>query len=213
MRLALPSSTSRAYDAVRGVLDDVLAPPEPIVMPDLRTLTRTVSPELDVLFCRGTDVPAILSAGAADVGLTGYDMAVEHSLRTGAPLDIRPLGPIRTSFVTFESVQGRRVERIYTEYPSITRAWVAATKQFADAELIVTHGSSEGVISVDERSGGVLLVTSGRTARENGLDLTIPLMETDVCVVRPAGSDVESLGTLRLDALPALGLPAFATAW
>jgi hypothetical protein len=79
-------------------------------------------------------------------------------------------------------------------------------------ELVITHGSSEGVISVDDRSAGVLLVTSGRTARENGLDLTIPLMETDVCVVRPMDSDVEALGTLPLDTLPALALPAFATA-
>ncbi|MFC3898396.1 hypothetical protein ACFOWZ_43600 [Lentzea rhizosphaerae] len=43
-------------------------------MPDLRALTRTVTPELDVLFCRGADVSAIISAGAAEIGLAGCDV-------------------------------------------------------------------------------------------------------------------------------------------
>ncbi len=74
----------------------------------------------DILLCRASDVPQIVALEVADVGLTGYDVAVEWALANDRELDIRDLGPSRASFVCFVTVPGRQVGRIYSEYPAIT---------------------------------------------------------------------------------------------
>ncbi|MFH8990201.1 hypothetical protein [Streptomyces sp. NPDC017940] len=208
MRIAIPSVTSRLHEGVLTVLLDAFGDMD--LEFTRRTLTRSVAPGVDLLLCRGTDVPRLVSLGVADVGITGYDMAVEWSLALGTELDIRSLAPARTSFVTYATVQGREVHRIYTEYPHLTKAWAAGSTEHAHCETVVLHGSSEGVIRVDEQSAGVLLVTSGRTSADSGLDLTIPLLETDAVAVRRPGHAVP-LGKTELETRPVLPLPSFVT--
>ncbi|GAB3964791.1 ATP phosphoribosyltransferase [Actinoallomurus acanthiterrae] len=204
-RIALPSSTSRIHSSLLGIIRDAIDRPD--LTFNMRNLHLPISDDYELILCRGTDVPTVIGNGAADIGITGYDMAVEWSLEHNLDLEIRSL-PSRTSFVTFATVSGRTVERIYTEYWNLTKAWQATSSRWADAELVRLHGSSEGVIRTDERSGGVLLVTSGVTAEVNGLDVTMPLMATDAVVVRPKGSD-HRIGKIDPAALPALGMPTF----
>lgn len=208
MRIAIPSVTSRMHEAVRGLLEDAFGDVD--LEFTRRTLTRSVTPEIELVLCRGTDVPTLVSLGVVDVGITGYDMAVEWSLALGTELDIRSLAPARTSFVTYATVQGRTVDRIYTEYMHLTKAWVAGSREHAHCEIVLLHGSSEGVIHVDSRSAGVLLVTSGRTSADSGLDLTLPLLETDAVAVRKPGNSTP-LGKTDLDERPSLPMPSFVT--
>jgi len=204
-RIALPSSTSRIHSSLLDLIRDAIDQPD--LTFNMRNLHLPISDDYELILYRGTDVATVVGHGAADIGITGYDMAVEWSLEHNLDLDIRSL-PSRTSFVTFATVSGRTVERIYTEYWNLTKAWQASSTRWADAELVRLHGSSEGVIRTDERSAGVLLVTSGVTAEVNGLDLTMPLLETDAVVVRPKGSD-HRIGHIDPSALPTLGMPTF----
>lgn len=143
MRVAAPSFSSRFHSPAFGALRSAL--------PFISSVTscRKLSVEengYQIVFCRGTDVPTVLAAGLVDVGLMGYDVSVEWCARMHARLDILSLAPTRLSFVSFVSVRGRTVKRIYSEYESITRCWVKKTNALRNAEIIKVHGSSEGII-------------------------------------------------------------------
>lgn len=204
MIVAAPGSSSRLYGPIVGFVNTLF--------PDLRQAhPRSLwhqSGKDSLVLCRGFDVPELVASEAVDIGITGYDVYVEWCLANGRRLDARALPAVRTSFVTYCTVGGRRPERIYTEYPAITRAWLASRAGARPMRIVGLHGSTEGVIRADSHGAGVLLVTSGETLKVNGLDVEMPLLATDVCVVtrsRFSGSD----RLIDRDALPVLGMPSF----
>lgn len=207
IRLAVPSPASKlhavAFAAVERLVGATLRYPH-----DSRELVlRSDDHRVELVMCRATDVPALVTQGVVDAGLTGYDVAVENALATGVVLDMRSLAPARTSFVCLLSPPERfDIGVIYTEYPHITRAWARTSSRYGDIEIVPTRGSTEGVIQVDERAAGVALVTSGRTAQANNLEVRAPILATDLCLV--TADRARSIGTgLSLDALPRLSMP------
>ena len=207
MRIAVPSPSSRLHAVAVSKLEYLVG--AQVALPSDRLLGLGTGTVLEIVFCRGTDIPSLVAQGLADVGLTGYDMSVENILATGRPLDVRSLAEARTSFVCFARVSGRRkIRRIYTEYPFLAQSWVAKTSAMRAAEIIRLHGSVEGIAAMDQESAALVLVTSGRTLHDNGLTDSVPILTTDLCVVRRAADGPRSRWG-SLDSLPALALPRF----
>lgn len=206
MRIAMPSPASRMHGPAVAAMSSHL---------DVSTLdasSRRLSYRTDdgdvVLMCRGSDVPALVGQGLADLGVTGYDVAVEWILSSATPLTMSSFGAIRTSYVSYATRRGRTVTRIYTEYPRITAAWLSSRSGSRNVHLVRVSGSSEGLVAADEDSAGVLLVTSGQTLAANDLDHSIPLLSTDVCLVQRHPEE-RDLGALRVTDLTRLAMPAF----
>ncbi|MFF0314266.1 hypothetical protein ACFYPH_06400 [Micromonospora sp. NPDC005252] len=204
MIVAAPGSSSRLYGPVRDVVGSLFAG---LGEAHPRSLWHR-SGDDTLVFCRGFDVPELVASEAVDVGITGYDVCVEWWLAHGRALRMHALPAIRTSFVTYCTVAGREIDTIYTEYPAITRAWLAARAEARPVRIVQLHGSTEGVIRADRHGAGVLLVTSGETLAANGLDVEVPLLATDVCVVTRT-SPPRGQRLIDLDALPVLGIPGF----
>jgi ATP phosphoribosyltransferase len=205
MRICAPSLSSRLHTPAYAVLRETFD-----LTGELQhhRQLRVEAGEHQIILCRGTDVPTIVALGVADVGITGYDVAVEWAIANDQELDVRDLGPSRSSFVCFVTVPGRTVRRIYPEYPAITTRWLAASNRYADASTVLMHGSSEAVIAADPVGGGVLLVTSGETLRENNLSDAFPLLATDLCLVARPGRMPDQWGghpTADMAPLPVLG--------
>ncbi|WP_433385059.1 hypothetical protein [Micromonospora sp. KLBMP9576] len=204
MIVAAPGSSSRLYGPLVelvGGLFPSLATAHP------RALSHHSGPD-SLVFCRGFDIPELVASKVVDIGITGYDVCVEWCIANGRRLHLRALPPTRTSFVTYCTLGDRDPLRIYTEYPAITRAWLANRAEERAMRIVRLHGSTEGVIRADTRGAGVLLVTSGETLHVNGLDVEVPLLATDVCVVtREQPPDDNQL--IDLDAMPVLGMPSF----
>lgn len=206
MRIAMPSPTSRLYSVAAEALNELLGTR---TAPHGRVLLESLADGSQLVYCRGTDVGVIVALGVADVGLTGYDMIAEARASVGPTLMIRSLAPARTSYVCLVKPQRRAdIKRIYTEYPCLTHAWLNHAHMFDDVEIVTLHGSIEGVVALDDHSAGVFLVTSGETAQANGLDMCLPLLATDLCLVTH-GDLSGRLGTLNIDSLATLELPAF----
>ncbi|WP_158289860.1 hypothetical protein [Micromonospora sp. S4605] len=206
MIVAVPSPSSRLYGPVADIVGSRFAGLDEA---HRRSLWHRMGAD-SLIRCRGFDIPELVASGAVDVGITGYDVCVEWCLANDQPLTIRALPPARTSFVTYCAVAGRKPRTIYTEYPAITRAWLDACANLRSMRIVRLNGATEGVIRADDSGAGVLLVTSGQTLAANGLDVEVPLLATDVCVVTRTPSC--SGGTLiDLPALPVLPLPSFAT--
>ncbi|KIR66470.1 MULTISPECIES: hypothetical protein [Micromonospora] len=204
MIVAAPGSSSRLHGPaaeLTGGLFPGLAVNHP------RSLWHRAAGDTLVL-CRGFDIPRLVSTGVVDIGITGYDTCVEWSLASGAGLVLRALPAARTSFVTYCTVTGRDVRTVYTEYPALTRAWLAARADAGQPRVVPLRGSTEGVIRADPHGAGVLLVTSGETMAANGLDHDVPLLATDVCLATRAGAS-PAPGLIDVESLPLLELPSF----
>jgi ATP phosphoribosyltransferase len=202
VRICAPSLSSRLHQPAYAVLRDAFGLEREI---EQHRRLRIETGRDEILLCRGADVPTIVASGVAEVGLTGYDVAVEWALANGQELDVRDLGPQRSSFVCFVTVPGRTIGRIYSEYPAITARWLNASNRYGNASTVLMHGSSEAVIAADPIAGGVLLVTSGATLQENNLSDAFPLLATDLCLVSRPGRMPERWGRLQTRELA--GLP------
>jgi ATP phosphoribosyltransferase len=145
---------------------------------DIDRLLRVPSrdPNLHFLIIRPADVPTYVEHGAADLGIVGKDVLMEHG--GGAlyePLDL----DIAKCRLSIAAVKGspfaqagagaaiRRRVRVATKYPEITRRHFAARGE--QVEIIQLYGSMELAPLVGLADLIVDLVATGNTLKANGL--------------------------------------------
>ena len=121
-----------------------------------------------LLLLRGSDVSTYVQYGAADIGVTGKDLLLEHQ-GSGyyEPLD---LGIARCRLMTavpvgVSSSQGRL--RVATKYVNIARQFYAQKGTHAD--LIKLYGAMELAPILDLADEIVDIVDTGNTLKANGL--------------------------------------------
>ena len=142
---------------------------------DIDRLLRVPSQRADVslVMIRPADVPTYVEHGAADLGIVGKDVLMEHQFEQGGselyePLDIG-IAQCRMSVATvrdYVAPKGRRL-RIATKYPEIARRFYAARGE--QVEIIKLYGSMELAPLVGLADQIVDLVATGNTLRANGL--------------------------------------------
>ena len=129
--------------------------------------------DVRLIVVRASDAPTYVQYGAADLGIAGRDVLVEHG---GAglyqPLDLgiancRMVVAVRRGFDYANAVrQGARL-RVATKYVQTTRAHFAAKGVHVD--LIRLYGSMELAPIVGLADAIVDLVSSGKTLKANHL--------------------------------------------
>lgn len=132
--------------------------------------------ELILITMRPSDVPTYVSAGAADVGITGKDVLLEQSDRPVYELVDLGIGPCRMVLATQKgdvapSEHQRRLGmmKIATKYKRIAEQYFA--EQGRQVELVEVKGSIELAPLVGLADGIVDLVATGRTLTENNLEV------------------------------------------
>lgn len=169
--ITLALSKGRILDATLPLL--AAAGIEPEVDPnDSRKLVfATNRPGLRLLVIRASDVPTFVAYGAADIGVSGKDVLVEHG---GAdlyePLD---LGIARCKLMTAGlpgamAAARHRPLRVATKYVETARAYFS--RMGRQVEIIKLYGSMELAPLVGLADVIVDLVDTGNTLRANGLE-------------------------------------------
>lgn len=131
----------------------------------------TSRPDVKIIIIRATDVPPYVQYGAADLGVAGKDVLMEHGgagiyepldlhiarckLMVAAPKDAAP-------------IHGRI--RVATKFVDITRRYYASKGQQAD--VIKLYGAMELAPIVGLADRIVDVVDTGNTLRANGLEPT-----------------------------------------
>lgn len=139
---------------------------------DIDRLLRvpTTNKKVSFLIIRPTDVPTYVEYGAADVGIVGKDILMEHgSDSMYEPLDLG-IAICRLSVAAKKEAKlpnGQRRLRVATKYPEITRRHFAAKGE--QVEIIKLYGSMELAPLVGLSDVIVDLVATGNTLRANGL--------------------------------------------
>jgi ATP phosphoribosyltransferase len=131
---------------------------------------------MSLVTMRPSDVPTYVEAGAADLGITGKDVLLEHADRIVYEILDLGYGACRMVLAGRQGDESlgeteRRLGgmRIATKYPRIAeRYFEEAGRQ---AEVIEVKGSVELAPLVGLADGIVDLVATGRTLKENGLEI------------------------------------------
>lgn len=138
-----------------------------------KLILPTTDPNLRVIIVRATDVPTYVEYGAADFGVAGKDVLLEHGgsgLYQPVDLNIahcRMSVAVRAGFDYTSAVhQGARL-RVATKYVSTAREHFAAKGVHVD--LIKLYGSMELAPLVGLADAIVDLVSTGNTLRANDL--------------------------------------------
>ncbi|MGH8455523.1 MAG: ATP phosphoribosyltransferase [Stenotrophobium sp.] len=125
---------------------------------------------ISLVIIRPADVPTFVEYGAADMGITGKDVLMEHGGEAlYEPLDLG-IARCRLSVAQKKGAvlpsDGRRL-RVATKYLELTRRHYAAKGQ--QVELIKLYGSMELAPLVGLADVIVDLVDTGNTLKANGL--------------------------------------------
>jgi ATP phosphoribosyltransferase len=141
-----------------------------------KLIIATSNPSLRLIIVRASDVPTYVEYGAADLGIAGKDVLIEHAAQHPGglyqPIDLniarcRLAVAVRKGFDYEAAVrQGARL-RVATKYTQAAREHFAAKGVYVD--LIKLYGSMELAPLVGLADAIVDLVSTGNTLKANDL--------------------------------------------
>ena len=124
---------------------------------------------VNIVILRATDVPTFVQHGAADIGVAGKDVLVEHGAE--GIYELVDLRIARCRLMTAGKVGATRPDgrlRVATKFVNIAKRWYA--EQGEQVELIKLYGSMELAPIMDMADVIVDVVDTGKTLKENGLE-------------------------------------------
>ncbi len=156
-----------------------------------KLILPTQDPDVRIVIVRATDVPTYVQYGAADLGVAGKDVLIEHGGQgLYQPLDLqiaccKMMVAVPEGFDYAAAVKPGSRLRVATKYTNIARDHFAAKGVHID--LIKLYGSMELAPLVGLSDAIVDLVSSGNTLRANNLQAVEEVMPiSSRLVVNPA---------------------------
>ncbi len=200
LRIALPNK-GRLNEECRELLADagleVRASSE-------RSLRASLGGEFEAIFVRAQDIPEFVADGAADAGITGWDIVSE----SGRPITSRlDLAFGRCSLVVAAREDGRvrtldDIEagtRVATVFPNITRAFFAGIGR--PIELVPVSGAVEIAPHLGIADVILDLTSTGSTLRVNGLRPIATVLESSARLISATAPFTDPARTRALDEL------------
>ncbi|MDP9345624.1 MAG: ATP phosphoribosyltransferase [Actinomycetota bacterium] len=131
--------------------------------------------DVGIVTMRPSDVPTYVEAGAADLGMVGKDVLMEHPEREVFELLDLGYGECRMVLASvagdpdpaIEALRRLGVMRVATKYPRLAAGWFEETGR--QAEIVEVKGSVELAPLTGMVEAIVDLTATGSTLRENGL--------------------------------------------
>lgn len=168
-QLILALSKGRILDETLPLLADAGIVPAEELSKSRKLLFDTNLPDVKLVIIRATDVPTYVQLGAADLGVAGKDVLLEHGAEgLYEPLD---LGIAKCRLMTAgvkgaEPARARR--RVATKFVDVARRYYA--EQGIQAEVIKLYGAMELAPLMNLADEIVDIVDTGNTLRANGME-------------------------------------------
>lgn len=125
------------------------------------------------IMAKPADVPTYVEYGAADIGVVGKDTLLEENRQLYEVLDLG-FGACRLCICGPAELKGKLNsiynKRVGTKYPHVSRTYFANVRH-ESVEIIKLNGSVELAPLIGLAEVIVDIVESGRTLRENGLEV------------------------------------------
>ena len=171
--ITLALSKGRIFDDTVPLLAKAGIQVDPAVLESRKLILPTGDPLLRLVIVRASDVPTYVQYGAADIGVAGKDVLLEHG-GDGLyqPIDLR-IGICRMcvaaprGFDYVSAVRRGARRRVATKYVETARSHFASKGVHVD--LIKLYGSMELAPLVGLADAIVDLVSTGSTLKANNL--------------------------------------------
>jgi ATP phosphoribosyltransferase len=171
--LNLALSKGRILEEILPLLARAGITPKQDPLTSRKLVFDTNDANLKLVVIRAADVPTYVEFGAADLGVSGSDVLMEHDSDSLYQLMDLGIARCRLSVAEPANLAARddprswtRV-RVATKYPNITRKHFAA--KGIQTDIIKLYGSMELAPLVGLSDRIVDLVSTGKTLKENGL--------------------------------------------
>ena len=168
-----------------------------------RALTASLGGEFSALFVRAQDIPEFVADGAADVGVTGWDLVCESARPLDSRLDLgfgrcRLVVAVRDDAPQHDVRELPARTRVATVFPHIARDFFA--RAGVAVEIVPVSGAAEVAPHLGIADVVVDLTSTGSTLKVNGLrEMTTVLESTARLIATPGveGKDGAKGGALR----------------
>ena len=171
--ITIALSKGRIYEETKPLLAAAGIVPAEDPETSRKLILPTANPGVRVIIVRASDVPTYVQYGAADLGVAGRDLLIEHGGRgLYQPLDLgiarcRMMVAVPEDFDYPAAVRRGARLRVATKYIQVAREHFAAKGVHVD--LIKLYGSMELAPLVGLADAIVDLVSSGNTRKANNL--------------------------------------------
>ena len=181
LRIALPNK-GRLAEETRDLFEDAgLA----IRARGDRALTASLGGEFEAIFVRAQDIPEFVADGAADAGITGWDLVCESERDLDVRLDLG-FGSCRLVVAAREESGIQQLgqintERVATVFPRVTRRFFDG--RGCRVEIVPVSGAAEIAPHLGIADIVVDLTSTGSTLKVNGLREVATVLESTARLV------------------------------
>ncbi len=183
IRIALPSKGRISEPAVEilekagiGLTDNT----------NRKLFSNTFDPDISVMFTRAVDIPAYVADGAADIGITGYDLVAEKQADV-VFLQNLFFGQTRLviaapEFSDFQTVDDlKNVKTVATEFPTVTEKYFK--EKGIDVKIVSLSGATEIAPLVGVADVIADLTSTGTTLKMNHLKEIDTVLESSIMLI------------------------------
>src|SRR5688572_18703875 len=182
LKIALPNKGRLADDARELFADAGLE----VRTRGGRALTASLGGVLEAIFVRAQDIPEFVADGAADGGVTGWDLVVESERSLDCLADLG-FGRCRMVVAATETSGVTSVNdikdgtRVATSFPRTAARFFA--ERGRDVEVVPVSGATEIAPHLGIADVVMDLVSTGSTLRTNGLHEVVTVFESTARIV------------------------------
>ena len=203
LRIALPNKGRLADDARELFADaglEVRAQGE-------RALTASLGGVFEAIFVRAQDIPEFVADGAADAGVTGWDLVLESDRELTCLTDLQ-FGRCRLAIAVKEDLEVNGLTdipaeaRVATSFPRLTQRFFA--DRSVRVEIVPVSGAAEIAPHLGIADIVVDLVSTGSTLRVNGLREVATVLESTARLIARANPSGDGRGRELYDLVGAL---------
>jgi ATP phosphoribosyltransferase len=190
LRIALPNK-GRLHEDCRELLSDAGLE---VRASNERALTASLGGEFEAIFVRAQDISEFVADGAADAGITGWDLVAESERSLKSLLDL-DFGRCRLVVATREEEGARSVSdlqdslRVATVFPNLTRKFFAAEGK--PVRVVPVSGAVEVTPHLGIADLIVDLTSTGSTLRVNGLREIATVLQSSARLITAADASVD----------------------
>lgn len=187
LKIALPNK-GRLAEEVRELFDQAGLP---VKARGERALSASLGGEFEAIFVRAQDIPEFVADGAADAGVTGWDLVSESERPLEMLLDLE-FGRCRlvvaareeSGIGSVEQIQGS--PRVATCFPRVTHRFFE--KAGRKVEVVPVSGAAEIAPHLGIADIVVDLTSTGSTLKMNGLREVATVLESSARLIAGKGA-------------------------
>lgn len=167
--LTIAVSKGRIYEEALPLLEEAGIRPVDDPNTSRKLILQTTRDDVQLVIIRATDVPTFVEYGAADMGIAGKDVLLEHGAESlYEPLDLNIATCRLMTAAHKDAPKITRRARVATKYVKTARKYFAELG--IQADIIKLYGSMELAPLVGLADCIVDLVDTGNTLKANGLE-------------------------------------------